>query len=151
MNGMSDHVNSTPESLDMGGAPPRTDALIGPAACGRCLNLDSLKRRASARALSLVTLFLLKRNSLSNVAGTPRTASWTRALRSAEANYTRIKDCVNAATLQNLASNSLRHSFPRDVMQQFQVSTREQPKKHEPTTWKTKPNIQPAYTNRQQV
>ncbi len=39
-----------------GGAPPRTDALIGPAACGRCLNLDSLKRRASARALSLLTL-----------------------------------------------------------------------------------------------
>ncbi len=34
-----------------GGAPPRTDALIGPAACGRCLNSDSLKRRASARAL----------------------------------------------------------------------------------------------------
>ncbi len=50
---MSDHVNSTPESLDMGGAPPRTDALIGPAACGRCPNSDSLKRRASARALSL--------------------------------------------------------------------------------------------------
>ncbi len=43
---MSDHVNSTPESLDMGGAPPRTDALIGPAACGRCLNPDSLKQRA---------------------------------------------------------------------------------------------------------
>ncbi len=35
-----------------GGAPPRTDALIGPAACRRCPNLDSLKRRASARALS---------------------------------------------------------------------------------------------------
>ncbi len=35
-----------------GGAPPRTDALIGPAACGRCLNSDSLKRRASARARS---------------------------------------------------------------------------------------------------
>ncbi len=134
MNGISDHVNSTPESLDMGGAPPCTDALIGPAACGRCPNPDSLKRRASARALALVTLFLFKRNSLSNIAGTPRTGRWTRALRSAEANYTRIKDCVNAATLQNFASNSLRHSFPRDVTQQFQVSTREQPKKHEPTT-----------------
>ncbi len=88
-------------------------------------------------ARSLVTLFLFKRNSLSNVAGTPRTARWTLALRSAEANYTRIKDGVNAATLQNFASNSLRHSFPRDVTQQFQVSTREQPKKHEPTTWQT--------------
>ncbi len=28
------------------GAPPRTDALIGPAACGRCPNPDSLKQRA---------------------------------------------------------------------------------------------------------
>ncbi len=33
-------------SLDVGGAPPRTDALIGPAVCGRCLSSDSLKRRA---------------------------------------------------------------------------------------------------------
>ncbi len=139
---------STPESLDMGGAPPRTDALIGPAACGRCPKTDSLKRRASARALSLVTLFLFKRNSLSNVAGTPRMARWTCALRSAEANYTRIKNCVNAATLQNFASNSLRHSFPRDVTQQFQVSTREQPKKHEPTTWKNETKY-PACSHQQ--
>ncbi len=124
---------STPESLDMGGAPPRTDALIGPAACGRCPKTDSFKTtRECARSLSCNSLPVQK-NSLSNVAGTPRTARWTRALRSAEANYTRIKDCVNAATLQNFASNSLRHSFPRDVTQQFQVSTREQPKKHEPT------------------
>jgi len=50
MNGISDHVNSTPESLDMG------DALIGPAACGCCPNPDSLKRRASARALSLLNM-----------------------------------------------------------------------------------------------
>ncbi len=35
-----------------GGAPPRTDALIGPAACGRCPPRTVLKRRASARALS---------------------------------------------------------------------------------------------------
>ncbi len=53
---MSDHVNSTLESLDMGGAPPRTDALIGPAAFGGCPKTDSLKRRASARALSLDSL-----------------------------------------------------------------------------------------------
>ncbi len=56
MNGISDHVNSTPESLDMGGALPRTDALIGPAACGRCPNPDGLKQRASARAPSLDSL-----------------------------------------------------------------------------------------------
>ncbi len=42
---------STLQECRAGGAPPRTDALIGPTACRRCLNLDSLKRRASARAL----------------------------------------------------------------------------------------------------
>ncbi len=70
MNGMSDHVNSTPESLDMGGAPPRTDALIGPAACGRCPNPDSLKRRVSARALSLE--HGLNISWISELSGTPR-------------------------------------------------------------------------------
>ncbi len=70
MNGISDHVNSTPESLDMGGAPPRTDALIGPAACGRCPNPDSLKRRASARALSLE--HGLNISWISELSGTPR-------------------------------------------------------------------------------
>ncbi len=53
-------------------------------------------------ARSLVTLFLFKRNSLSNVAGTPRTARWTLALRSAEANYTRIKDCVKRRNIAEL-------------------------------------------------
>ncbi len=61
MNGISDHVNSTPESLDMGGAPPRTDALIGPAACGRCPNPDSLKRRSLS--LSLLNMAWTSLNS----------------------------------------------------------------------------------------
>ncbi len=40
------------KSSRAGGAPPRTDALIGPAACGRCPNPDSLKQRAvCARSL----------------------------------------------------------------------------------------------------
>ncbi len=56
-------------------------------------------------ARSLVTLFLFKRNSLSNVAGTPRTACWTLALRSAETLSRRIKDCVNAVTSQNQQRN----------------------------------------------
>ncbi len=47
---------STPESLDMGGAPPRTDALIGPAACGGCPKTDSLKDEARPRSRSLLTL-----------------------------------------------------------------------------------------------
>ncbi len=148
MNEILDHVDINPRKLGHGrGSVPyrRSDWT------SRLWAMSKNRQFKTTRECSLVTLFLFKRNSLSNVAGTPRTARWTRALRSAEANYTRIKDCVNAATLQNFASNSLRHSFPRDVTQQFQVSTREQPKKHEPTTWKTKPNSQPAYTNRQQV
>ncbi len=36
-------------------APPHTDALIGPAACGRCPNPDSLKQRAVC-ALALESL-----------------------------------------------------------------------------------------------
>ncbi len=44
------------KSSRAGGAPPRTDALIGPAACGRCPKPDSLKRRASVRARSLESL-----------------------------------------------------------------------------------------------
>ncbi len=44
------------KSSRAGGAPPRTDALIGPAACGRCPKPDSLKRRARVRALSLESL-----------------------------------------------------------------------------------------------
>ncbi len=44
------------KSSRAGGAPSRTDALIGPAACGRGPNPDSLKRRASARSLSLDSL-----------------------------------------------------------------------------------------------
>ncbi len=35
MNEILDHVDSTPESMDMGGAPPHTDTLIRSAACGQ--------------------------------------------------------------------------------------------------------------------
>ncbi len=44
------------KSSRAGGAPPHTDTLIGPAACGRCPKADSLKRRARARARSLFSL-----------------------------------------------------------------------------------------------
>jgi len=43
---------STPESLDMGGAPPNTDTLIRPATCGRCPNQTCFKTTRQ-RALSL--------------------------------------------------------------------------------------------------
>ncbi len=61
----------------VGGAPPRTDALIGPAACGRCPNPDSLKRRASARALSLE--HGLNISWISELSGTPRSCALQRA------------------------------------------------------------------------
>ncbi len=50
------------KSSRAGGAPPRTDALIGPAACGRCPKPDSLKQRAVC-ALSLLNLLTLWNSS----------------------------------------------------------------------------------------
>ncbi len=68
---ISQNLNSTPASLDMGGDPPHTDTLIGPAACGRCPKPNSLKRRASARALSLSWPSWTWLDSL-ELCGTPR-------------------------------------------------------------------------------
>ncbi len=76
------------KSSRAGGAPPRTDALIGPAACGRCPNPDSLKQRAVC-ALSLLNLLNLACNS-SSLANAGRTARWNLALRPAETNNTRV-------------------------------------------------------------
>ncbi len=50
------HMKVPCKSSRAGGAPPRTDALIGPAACGRCPKPDSLKRRACVRARALESL-----------------------------------------------------------------------------------------------
>ncbi len=51
------------KSSRAGGATPRTDALIGPAACGRCPKLDSLKQRAVCALwlLHLLTLWNLSK------------------------------------------------------------------------------------------
>ncbi len=49
---LSSHKDALKKNSRAGGAPPRTDALIGPAACGRCLKLVCFKRRASG-ALAL--------------------------------------------------------------------------------------------------
>ncbi len=38
MNEISDDMGLAPETLDMGGAPPHTDTLIRPAACGQVQN-----------------------------------------------------------------------------------------------------------------
>ncbi len=50
------HMKVPCKSSRAGGAPPRTDALIGPATCGRCPKPDSLKQRACVRALALESL-----------------------------------------------------------------------------------------------
>ncbi len=170
MNGMSDHVNSTPESLDMGGAPPRTDALIGPAACGRCLNPDSLKQRAlCAPSLSGNSLeHGLNISWISELSGTPRSCAlqrapvrWTltseptigRSLRPCQSRN--ITGATNSTTAEQgrafpvtscssfkspHESNRRRTNWPRDTRNK-ELNSR----------GKTKPNIQPAYTNRQQV
>ncbi len=63
MNEASDDVSMAPETMDMGGAPPHTDTLIRPAACGRVQNRTVQKtRRVRVLALSLLcswTLLLL--------------------------------------------------------------------------------------------
>ncbi len=64
MNEILDHVDINPRKLGHGRGSARTDALIGPAACGRCPKTDSLKRRASARALSLNSLPVQKKLAL---------------------------------------------------------------------------------------
>ncbi len=61
-----------------GGAPPRTDALIGPATCGRCQKLVCLKRRAS----DALSLFFWLSDSLEhglNISETLRSCALQRA------------------------------------------------------------------------
>ncbi len=101
----------------VGGAPPRTDALIGPAVCGRCLNSDSLKRRASARALL---------SSLLQLSGAPELVTTRSNARKAdleagpldshnETNQRSLRLCQsrNGATNSTIAEES----FPDDVTQ----------------------------------
>ncbi len=49
------HMKVPCKSSRAGGAPPRTDSLIGPAACGQCPKPDILKQRAAC-ALALLNL-----------------------------------------------------------------------------------------------
>ncbi len=103
---------------------------------------DSLKRRASARALSLLSLDSFE------LCGTRRSyASRFRncALQRAPVRWTLTSEPTIGGSLRlcksrNGATNSTtaEESFPGDVTQPFQVSTREQPKEPEPTTWHPK-------------
>ncbi len=111
MNGMSDHVNSTPESLDMGGAPPHTDTDWTSRLWAMSKNWQ-FKTTRCARALSLVTLFLFKRNSLSNVAGTPRTAGRSPRNQPSEEVQDRAKAVTSRSNEFNDCRAEERRAFP---------------------------------------
>ncbi len=96
MNEISDDVGMAPETMDMGGAPPHTDTLIRPAACGRG-KIGLFKSKAPVcKALSLASPF----HRSPTRARTTRTVRWTLDKLSR-----RIKDFVNAVTSQNQQRN----------------------------------------------
>ncbi len=73
------HMKMPCKSSRAGGAPPRTDALIGPAAFGDVQKTDCLKRRASGAPLSLL---FWRSDSLEhglNISETPRSCALQRA------------------------------------------------------------------------
>ncbi len=120
------HMKVPCKSSRAGGAPPRTDALIGPAACGRCPKTDSLKRRASVRArLSWTSLESL--NSLESLEATlPAFATAPSNARRSAGHSPRnqpseeVQDRAKAVTSRSNEFNDCRaeESFPGDVTQQ---------------------------------
>ncbi len=146
-----------------GGAPPRTDALIGPAAFRNVQKTDCLKRRAS----DAPSLF----SSLLQLSGAPELVTARSNARKADLEAgpldshneptKEVQDRAKAVTPQNNELNNFRGegSFPGDVTQPSQVSTREQPKEHEPNTWHPKQrthagnetSIEPALNPSKQV
>ncbi len=107
-----------------GGAPPRTDALIGPAAYGRCPKPDSFKTTCMcARRLSWISwtsLVTLPRSPTPE--GRP---AGTLALRpAAETDNTAwIKDCVSAVTSQNQQRNDATISTQNQHQTISEIST----------------------------
>ncbi len=124
------HMKMPCKSSRAGGAPSRTDALIGPAACGRGPNPDSLKRRASARALSLLTLLKLAWNS-SSLANAGRTARWNLAPRPAETNNTRVnqRPCKHR-NIAKPASNNIRDFNSPVTSRDSEASQQSFPEQH---------------------
>ncbi len=106
------HMKMPCKSSRAGGAPSRTDALIGPAA----LLVQSYASRFRNCALQRAPV------------------RWTLTSEPTIGGSLRLCQSRNGAT----NSTTAEESFPGDVTQQFQVSTREQPKEHELTTWHPK-------------
>ncbi len=144
------HMKMPCKSSRAGGAPSRTDTLIGPAACGRGPNPDSLKRRARARALSLLSLDSFE------LCGTRRSyASRFRncALQRAPVRWTLTSEPTIGGSLRlcqsrNGATNSKRRAFPVTSRSRFKApheSNRRSPNRPRDTRnkelnsrWKTK-------------
>ncbi len=144
--------------MDMGGAPPHTDTLIGPATFGDVKKTDCLKRRAR----DAPSLFFWRSDSLEhglNISEAAPSNARAGPLDSRLENQPfmglRLCQSRNGATNSTIAEES----FPGDVTQPSQVSTREQPKEHEPTTWNPKQrthagnetNFEPALNQSKQV
>ncbi len=134
---LSSHERGFAKTSRAGGASPRTDALIGPAAFGDVQKTDCLKRRASdARPSSLLTLLNCgtRRSYASRFRGYALQRApvrWTLTSEPTIGGGLRLCQSRNGATNSTIAEES----FPGDVTQPSQVSTREQPKEPEPPTW----------------
>ncbi len=148
MNEILDHVDINPRKLGhgRGSAPYRrsdwTSRLWAMSKNGQFKTTRECARSRSWRSLSWTWLDSLE------LCGTPRSyASRFRncALQRAPVRWTLTSEPTIGRSLRpcqsrNGATNSTtaEESFPGDVTQQFQVSTREQPKEHELTTWHPK-------------
>ncbi len=127
--------------MDMGGAPPHTDTLIGPATFGDVQKNGLFKTTRVRRAFFLLLALWLSWTWLEHLWNSaklrPPTRApvrWTLALKTNHLWSLRLCQSRNGTTNSTIAEES----FPGDVTQPSQVSTREQPKEHEPTTWNPK-------------
>ncbi len=130
--------NALQKTSRAGGAPPRTDALIGPAAFGD-VQTGQLKRRgafACSLSLPLATLWRSWTPARSNARKADLEAGPPDSLSTKPTIGGGLRPCQsrNGATKSTIAEES----FPDDVTQPFQVSTREQPKEPELNTWRPK-------------
>ncbi len=130
--------NALQKTSRAGGAPPRTDALIGPAAFGDVQKTDCLKRRASGAPslFPLATLWCSWTPARSNARKADLEAGPPDSLSTKPTIGGGLRPCQsrNGATKSTIAEES----FPDDVTQPSQVSTREQPKEPELNTWHPK-------------
>ncbi len=131
------------KTMDMGGAPPHTDNLIRSAAGGRRPNRTVEKTTREWRAFSssgALTLLNMAWTSLklrfpfSRLRPTTRAGPLDPRLRNQPFMGLRLCQSRNGATNSTIAEGS----FPDDVTQPSQISTREQPKEPELNTWRPK-------------